>query len=844
MGNAQWIKSYGSNNEGRSVQQLSDGGYIVVGSITNPLYGTQDVWLLRLNSIGDTLWTKKFGGIADDMGYDVKVTRDGGYIITGFTNSYGSGYSDVYLIKTDSSGSVLWTITLGGQSFDESYSIQQTKDGGYIVAGFSNTPSNCGVYLIKINSVKLLSPDGGELWQGGSTHNIRWRCEDTSIVHHYRLLYSRNSGTTYTDTIAYYISNVDTTYLWVLPALNLSTVKVKIQSLNASGFVISEDASNSNFTIRTQPTITSPNGGEVWAGGSTHPITWSVIGQGFAGYRLLFSTDGGTSYQDTLITGLSPDSVRWYWRLPDIKCATCRIKIQILDSLNGVVSEDVSNNNFAIIDTIPPQAFSLISPPDSTAISVTRPTIIWQASYDSASGLKNYNIFINNSLKHTGSDTLWTVNYDLPEGYHNWYIVVYDSADNSRMSNEIWNFVVDTTPPPSPVLISPSNNTFINNNLVTLIWHKANDNLSGIDHYFLQIALDSNFTQGLVETTLVDTSITGTFSDTVYCWRVKAVDKAGNECNFSPTWQFTIDTYSPPVPSLIAPINNSYLTDTVIIFEWSAVTKLEARETGGRASPVLYILQIDTSINFTNPIIVDTTRFTKDTFNLTENRYFWRVRAYDLAGNQGNFSLPWNFYIRLTEFEPNIRLSAYQNNFGNVETNKSAEWLLMIWNTGNIRLSLDSIKSSTEIFTVTSLTYPKIIAPGDSVFAKITFTPRAAKTYTGVINIYSDDPDSSVIQVSLMGSGEIGETTVYPNPYVPAMGHKYLHFSNVPINGKIEVFNLAGEKLWECTSDIDGTLQWNTKTKSGKLLSTDCYYYIIKNEKGTIVKKGKFSVIR
>jgi len=102
-----------------------------------------------------TSWWKTYGGTASDAGRSVQQTSDGGYVIAGRTGSFGAGDDDVYLIKTSASGDTLWTRTYGGTEYDLGCSVQQTADGGYIVAGYTRSygAGNCDVYLIKTDSL-------------------------------------------------------------------------------------------------------------------------------------------------------------------------------------------------------------------------------------------------------------------------------------------------------------------------------------------------------------------------------------------------------------------------------------------------------------------------------------------------------------------------------------------------------------------------------------------------------------------------------------------------------------------------------------------------------------------
>jgi outer membrane protein assembly factor BamB len=150
----QWSKTFGGTGHdvGYSVQQTRDGGYIIVGYTASYGAGGYDVYLIKVDANGNMQWSRTFGGSGDDEGYSVQQTSDGGYIIVGSTTSYGAGGSDVYLIKVDANGNMQWSRTFGGARDDGGSSVQQTSDGGYIIVGGTASYGAGGydVYLIKL----------------------------------------------------------------------------------------------------------------------------------------------------------------------------------------------------------------------------------------------------------------------------------------------------------------------------------------------------------------------------------------------------------------------------------------------------------------------------------------------------------------------------------------------------------------------------------------------------------------------------------------------------------------------------------------------------------------------
>jgi hypothetical protein len=159
VGDPQWNQTYGDplmGSVGYSLVQTSDGGYAMGGSMNTP----SDFFLVKTDSNGTVQWSKTYGGKSEDIARSLVQTVDGGYLLAGYTESQGAGTQDVWLVKTDSLGNVQWDQTYGGANTDVANSLTLAKDGGYVLGG--NTESfglaSAALLLIKTNSAGLSPP--------------------------------------------------------------------------------------------------------------------------------------------------------------------------------------------------------------------------------------------------------------------------------------------------------------------------------------------------------------------------------------------------------------------------------------------------------------------------------------------------------------------------------------------------------------------------------------------------------------------------------------------------------------------------------------------------------------
>ena len=155
-----WQKTFGGLRDdiGAAVLETSDGGYIIAGHTSSYGAGGMDIWMIKTDATGNEIWSRTFGGKGDEFVTSVQQTSDDGYIMVGITSSYGAGGRDLWMIKTDALGNKQWDKTFGGSWDDGGISVRQTRDGGYIATGATGSFGPSVVWLIKTDAM------GNKLW--------------------------------------------------------------------------------------------------------------------------------------------------------------------------------------------------------------------------------------------------------------------------------------------------------------------------------------------------------------------------------------------------------------------------------------------------------------------------------------------------------------------------------------------------------------------------------------------------------------------------------------------------------------------------------------------------------
>jgi hypothetical protein len=190
----EWNTTYGGLDfdDASSVIQTSDGGFLLAGATKSYGAGEYDFWLVKTDSTGQLDWNKTFGGINDDSAKSMVQTQDGGFILAGYTRSYGAGATDVWLVKTNFTGHLEWNKTFGGIDDEAAFSVIQAADGDYVLTGITES---YGAGAIDMWLIKTSGPGDTAITTAPLTTSTTSTTSSTSTT-------SRTTSTTIPSTIS------------------------------------------------------------------------------------------------------------------------------------------------------------------------------------------------------------------------------------------------------------------------------------------------------------------------------------------------------------------------------------------------------------------------------------------------------------------------------------------------------------------------------------------------------------------------------------------------------------------------------------------------------------------
>ena len=481
--------------------------------------------------------------------------------------------------------------------------------------------------------VTVAGPNGGEQWAGGGSYDITWTATDINFdadpitIQYY-------DGLSWT-TIVSGEPN-DGTYTWMVVSLNTANALIKVSAIDTAGN-IGEDESSSVFTIDStapQVTVTSPKGGEYWAGGSLQTIAWAAPGGDLTSTPIAIEYYNGSTWI-TIVTDEANDG-SYTWTVPNPDSSNAKIRVSAIDQA-GNTGSDESDSNFTIDSTFPEVSLSIPNGGEHW-IGGSLEEITWtatDANFGAAPVTLQY---------YDGSAWVNLATAEANDGTYVWalpFLNIFDAkirisatdlAGNTSNNESDAVFTIDSAP--EVTVTSPNGGEYwAGGSQREITWTAADANLVAapitIEYYngstWLVIAT-SESNDGSYLWTVPDLDISNTKI------KISANDQGSNRGSDESDLPFAIDSTPPPDPNMITNSDEPINMDTSIVLEWSDVLD---------SSGVTYRLEVDDNADFSSPLVCEIS-LSDPLYTFTsipdDGLYYWRVQAIDGAGNESTWT--------------------------------------------------------------------------------------------------------------------------------------------------------------------------------------------------------------
>ncbi len=401
---------------------------------------------------------------------------------------------------------------------------------------------------------------------------------------------------------------------------------LRLSNISASSGTVTVQVGNPNTTA---PLLISPASGSV-TDDNTPTFTWGAV-TGATAYRIQAGKSAdfsslainSTKSSTTHTPGTALTDGLYYWR----------VQARGADGIWGLWSAVWT----VTVDTVKPARPTLLAPVKDALVTTNLPAFDWSDVPDAP----RYDLRVDNSSAFGSPEvsvsvtaSAYTVTMPLADGRYYWRVRAVDAAGNAGAWSSAWTVWVDIDPAPAPTLVSPADGTPTRDNTPTFTWNAV----PGLTAYRLQVSKSATFASTVINVTRSSTTYTPdtALADGLYYWRVQAKGADGIWGLWSPVWTVTVDTVKPARPTLLAPVSGAVLNMSQPELDWSDVT-----------DAAYYELQIDNSSTFSSPEVFTT--ITASTYTATmplpNDKYYWRVRTYDPAGNKSSWTSARSFTL-------------------------------------------------------------------------------------------------------------------------------------------------------------------------------------------------------